>query len=209
MLPILTALKLLIEPCMKRFLLSSLTTIVISSAFSQSLYHSVGLTSFSSGFYGGGSQGGFAGTYTASYHFMDLDNASLSVGMPLSVGFSLGENAESGMNGNRMGYLVNAPVFVNYNMGAGSFRDNDSQLGFFIGGGMSYMFQTLNTTYYEGANGSQTTNTNISSFGPAANAGVRFAPGYSSHTAEIRIMLMRGMDNSRSKVFAIGASYNF
>lgn len=137
---------------------------------------------------------------------MENDTYAWSVGLPLSLGLSGSVNSQ-GTGNSSVDFVFNAPLVVNFNMGAGSTRDNDSRFGFFGGGGFGYLYATLNgySTDYLG----NPVSASVSSYGPVVDGGVRIGIGQSSHNIEIRGQFMKGIDASKANSFGIGALFNF
>jgi len=180
-------------------------------AMSQHFRHGVGLNILVATADGGKSSvdGGF--TYSPRINFFEQDDMSVSVGIPLTVGvsgsYSSSYNSYSGsQTTNTLSFLFNAPLMIDLNMGAGSVEESESRFGGFVGGGFGYHYGTFNLS--DVMNG-ESIPTRINCFGPAANAGVRFAVGRGVHNVEVRLQYMKGINDAKPNIFSAGASFNF
>lgn len=188
---------------MKRLIVSALSCLAVSCAFSQSFFNGAGVTVFVTTAQGATAQSVGALTYSPRINVMENDNFSLSLGIPVSLGASGSVNSQSGSS---LSFIFNAPLLCNINFGAGSTKDNDSRFGFFAGAGAGYQYGTINVTdpYY-----GDVVSSNISTYGPVADAGVRIGVGEGTHNIEIRGQFMKGMDASKANSIGVGAVFNF
>ncbi len=157
--------------------------------------------------------GGFGTlTYSPRFNFLETEAMSVSVGVPLNVGFA-GTYAYENYGGyvteeNTLRFMVNAPVMVNLNFGAGSTKANEKRFGLFLGGGFGLHYGDYGVTVIEG--GSQYYDTKYgASFGPAANAGFRIAVGRHQKNIETRFSYMKTVTNARTSAYGVGALFNF
>src|SRR5882762_4756141 len=123
--------------------------------FSQTFSHGVGVAVFVTTAKGGNAAVAEGFTYSPRFNFLENEDFSLSVGIPLSVGisgsYSSNYNSYSGSTtNNTLGFMANVPLIVNFNFGAGSSPDNDSRFGFFIGGGAAYHYGKYNVDSVDG-----------------------------------------------------------
>ena len=195
---------------MKHVILLALACITLSGAFAQTFTHGVGFTIFSTQAQGASSQITGALTYSPRINFVEAESFSLSVGVPLSVGLSGSYNSNSyGTTDNSLSFLLNVPVLVNFNWGQGSTRDNESRFGFFAGAGFGYHYGSFNESEYDAYGNQYDSPSTVSSYGPAADAGIRFGVGRGSHDVEIRALYMKGLDQSKSTIIGGGAAFDF
>jgi hypothetical protein len=157
--------------------------------------------------------GGFGTlTYSPRFNMYETASFSLSVGVPLNVGLS-GSYEYDYYNGygsgqNTIRFMFNAPLMVNFNVGAGSTKNNEKRLGFFAGGGFGlhygdYQYATSENGYdYYG-------NKYGATFGPSANLGLRFAVGSHRKNIEARLSYMKGVTTPTTSVYGAGALFNF
>lgn len=186
----------------------------VAFAFSQSFTHGVGLSVFVTTASGGNAAVGEGVTYSPRFNFLENEDFSLSVGVPLTIGisgsYSSNYNSYSGTTtDNTLGLLLNAPVIVNFNFGAGSSKDNESRFGFYIGGGAGYHYGKYNVDSTDSYGNGYTYQASINGIGVAGNAGIRFAVGRGTHNVDAKVMYMKAMDNSKANIFGIGALFNF
>jgi hypothetical protein len=151
--------------------------------------------------------------YNPRVTVMESESSSITVGIPLTLGISGSYNYSSyyGEESN-LNYLINAPLIVNMNWGAGSSKDTKDRFGFFLGAGFGINNGSYKITEYVTENGYETyyeTNKSITTFGPAANAGVRFAVGNGSHNIEVLLSYMKGINNEKPNTFGIQGVFNF
>lgn len=193
----------------------SLTIFLLASAagFSQSFSHGVALNVFVSTAPGNkaGANGGI--TYSPRFNFVEAENLSVSVGIPISLGLAGSYNSSYNSyygttSSNTLSFMLNAPVIINLNIGAGATPDADSRIGFFIGGGFGYHYADFNITDDPVDNGIET-KTTFSTIGPVGNAGLRIGVGHGSHNIEIRGEYMRGLNNGGANIYGGTVGFNF
>ncbi len=190
---------------MKNIVITALAVIFSQLTFSQTFMHGVGIVTFvqASPGYSTAVTGGF--TYSPKVSFMETDNTSLSVGIPLSAGLSgsYSYSTYGGETGN-IGLMVDAPLILNFNVGAGSGKETASRFGFFTGGGFGYHASSNQATDLYGNNYSY----KVAGFGPVGNLGFRIAVGRRSKNIEIRFSYMKTLDISKSNLYGLGAIFN-
>ncbi len=145
--------------------------------------------------------------YSPRFNFIESEDMSVSVGIPLSAGFSINYNSRDyyGSNNNSSSAMLDIPVMVNLNMGCGSTRESESRFGYFAGAGFGYHYGTIKYSDYYGDEYSST----IHAYGPAGNAGIRLGVGNSGKNIEIRFSYMKGLDDSKANIFGGGVLFNF
>lgn len=148
--------------------------------------------------------------------FLETETFSISAGIPLTVGMSGSYNASFSSRGdsyeeNSLLGLFQAPVMVNFNGGAGSSKDNEQRFGYFFGGGFGYHTVGIAAPgdYYDGSLYDYTSKTYAKGFGPAANAGLRFAVGSHQKNIEIRVSYMKGLQTFKPALLGLNAAFNF
>ena len=203
---------------MKKIILFAGLFMLTSSIFCQTFMHGVGITVIGSTTgQGSNSDIGFGEgfTYFPRVNFIETESLSVSVGIPLSVGISAKDPETDQLNGNAyltssIGFLLNAPLLCNLNMGRGSTRENRKKFGYFVGAGFGYHHGDFitgniydpNTNTYRSAYSSNT-------YGPAANGGVRLGVGKQHKNIEIRLSYMKGLDESKLNIFGLAGAFNF
>lgn len=157
--------------------------------------------------------GGFGTlTYSPRFNVYESESMSLSLGIPLNIGFSGSYNYEN-YGGyideqNSLRFMLNAPLILNVNVGAGSTKENEKRFGFFAGGGFGLHYGDYQYSVIE--NGFEYLESKYgASFGPAANLGFRFAVGSHQKNIEVRLSYMKGITNSKTSVYGAGAVFNF
>lgn len=169
--------------------------------------HGAGFSIFVASAAGGNTTPNGGLMYSPRFNFIEAEEMSVSVGIPLSAGFSINYNSSSyyGDNNNSSSAMLDIPVMVNLNMGCGSTKESESRFGYFAGAGFGYHYGTINYSDYYGEEYSST----IHSYGPAGNAGLRFGVGNSGKNIEVRFSYMKGLDDSKANIFGGGALFNF
>ncbi len=188
------------------FALSFLFSISIAS-YSQSFMHGAGFSIFVASAPGGNTTPNGGLMYSPRFNFIENDEMSVSVGIPLSAGFSINYNSRDyyGESNNSTSAMLDIPLIVNLNMGCGSTKESERRFGYFIGAGFGYHYGTIKYNDYYGDEYSS----NINSYGPAGNAGIRFGVGNSGKNIEVRLQYMKGIDDSKANIFGGGAVFNF
>jgi hypothetical protein len=190
---------------MKKMSLVIVLSVISSIGFSQSFMQGAGVTIFVATVNNSdpSAVGGF--TYSPRFNFAEMENMSLSVGIPLSAGISEYYNSMDPEE-NSLSFMLNVPLMINLNVGAGSTKENESRFGFFIGAGFGYHLGSYNfTDGYDESSSYQAK----SSYGPAGNAGVRIAVGNHQKNIEIRLSYLKGIDPTNANVFGVATLFNF
>lgn len=198
---------------MKKMMFFVILSFSITSGFSQTFMHGVGVSVFVTkvketqiGAFGGV-------TYSPRINFLETESLALSAGVPLSIGMS-GAYSYNSMNGygyesNTLRFMFNAPMIINLNVGAGSTKENESRFGFFVGGGFGYHYGDFNVIETDEYGNWQEGDEVMSVYGPAANAGFRIAVGSHQKNIEARFSYMKGMNESKPSIFGMAALFNF
>jgi len=205
---------------MKKLFLVLAATIFSASAFSQSFQHGVGVGFFIDKISDEDIDGrvNFGLLYNPRFNFVETRSLSLSIGVPLTIGFSGGYSANYSTNGdsyheNTIGYMFHAPLMLNLNLGGGSSKKSNRMFGGFFGGG--YGFYTANTSKIERHdeywNLVSVDEIGGSTMGPAVNAGMRFGVGRLNQkkSVEVRFSYFRGTTDYKLSLFGLNAGFNF
>ncbi|WP_212003639.1 hypothetical protein [Chitinophaga sp. HK235] len=196
---------------MKKLFLLAAACIAGFSSYSQSFVHGAGVVAFiqtaanSDAFAVGGL------TYSPRFNFMEQDNMSLSLGVPLSIGLGGSYNSSYGSysgESNNLSFIFNAPLVFNANFGRGSSRDADGRFGFFVGAGYGFHYSSRNQNYYNNVSGDYSASAKSSTNGPMGNAGFRIGVGR-VHNIEVKLSYMKGLSDDKPNVFSIGTLFNF
>ncbi|MDP9041470.1 MAG: hypothetical protein M3N30_05775 [Bacteroidota bacterium] len=189
---------------MKKLLFSAAALCLSSIAFSQTFRQGIGINvvlQSASGFKAD-PVGGIM--WSPSLHFMETDNSSLSVGIPMSFGISGSYNSQYAQS-NSLSFMFDAPLIFNYNYGAGSTKEAEDKFGFFAGAGVGYHINQYTATDDFGYSNSA----KMAGFGPVGNVGARLGVGRGSHNLELRFSYMKTLDITKSNVIGIGFLFNF
>ncbi|WP_157962920.1 outer membrane beta-barrel protein [Chitinophaga deserti] len=194
---------------MKKLLLLLGVSLTATCAYSQSFMHGAGVAVFVEKYkdVDAGTAVGF--TYSPRFNFVESESMSVSVGIPISLAFSgSGEyNSRTGASDDaKLGILINAPVMVNLNFGAGSSPDNESRFGGFIGGGGGFHWGASTEQFDQNGN---VKNVSGTTFGYAANAGMRIALGDSGKNIEIKASYFKGVNEGKLDLIGVAGIFNF
>jgi len=199
----------------KTLLLAAFCLAGLKSTFAQHFTHGLGAGIFVEDSKTTSARPSFAFSYSPRFSFLENENSSVSVGIPLSVGFSGSYNAyynsyDGYYEDNSLGYMINVPVMINFNFGAGSFKGNKSKWGFFVGAGYGFHTGTVDYDVYDEYGSSYTTSETRTTTGLAANAGMRIGLGYrKKHNLEIRTSYMKGVGDYKPDIFGVVCLFNF
>jgi hypothetical protein len=196
---------------MKKITLIAAMLLAGFAGFSQSFMHGAGLNIFVANASGGQTAVNGGVTYSPRFNFIEQDDMSVSVGIPFTVGvsgnYSASYNSQYGSSSsNTLSVMLNAPLIINLNMGAGANKETESRFGYFVGAGFGYQYGTYNIS--DIINGGEVV-TKFSTTGPVGNAGVRFAVGRGTHNVEVRLQYMKGINDVKPNIFSAGAAFNF
>ncbi|MBW8688298.1 hypothetical protein [Chitinophaga rhizophila] len=200
----------------KFFLLAAFCLTGITVTHAQRFIHGVGTGVFIDGSDRTTTKASTVLTYSPRFSFAETANTSVSVGIPLNVGvngsaYYVFDGYEDYYEETSLGFMLNAPLMVNFNFGAGSSAGNKSRVGFFVGAGYgvhvgttvyeSYFFEGR---YYESESHTETTT------GPAGNIGIRIAVGAKKrHNIEINTFYMKGMSAHKPHIGGLTGIFNF
>jgi hypothetical protein len=195
----------------KCLLVLSLCVITATAAFSQSFMHGAGINVFVATAADGKAAVNGGISYSPRFNFIEQEDMSVSVGIPFTVGvsgsYSSNYNSQYGSStDNSLSVMLNAPLIINLNMGAGSTKETESRFGYFVGAGFGYHYGTYNLS---DALSYEDYKTKFSTIGPVGNAGVRFGVGSGSHNIEVRLQYMKGINDVKPNKFSVGAAFNF
>ena len=193
---------------MKKITLSIISLFISSIVFCQTFMHGAGITVLVGSAKGGDVSVAEGLTYYPRFNFLENETLSVSAGIPITLGISASYSVNYGSGGfsenSSIGFVVNAPLMINLNVGRGSTKENESRYGYFAGAGFGYHHGDF-ITVENGYNNSKSTNT----FGPAANAGFRIGVGSRHRNIEVRFSYMKGINEDKPNIFGIGALFNF
>jgi hypothetical protein len=186
----------------KKLLLLTSTLCFCGVTFSQTFMHGVGANIVVQSTPGYNAQTVPSVIYSPRFAFLEADGSSFSVGLPISLAFR-GIYPTEEKRVDAIGWMLNAPLMLDFNDGAGSGKSNNSRVGFFFGGGFGYHANVITKKDYTGNDIAYP----MSGFGPAGEAGIRFSVGKHRRNVEFRISYMKTQDTSGSGVFGIGCVF--
>lgn len=192
-------------------MLLAITCVAGLSAYSQSFTHGVGSSLFLDK-PKDQDMGVSAGlTYAPRFNFLERDEMSLSIGVPMTVGFSGSIGGGSVSSGDRdpLSLMLDAPLILNLNLGCGSSLESERGFGFFVGGGFGYHYGAVNDSRKDEYGISYNDKKKGSTMGPAGNVGVRFSVGAEAQSAEVKLGYMKGMNDSKLQIYSLTLLYNF
>ena len=197
---------------MKKVILSLVLLFVAGAAFCQTFMNGAGLTIFVGSSPGGKTTVGEGFTYSPRFNFLENESLSVSVGIPLSVGLTVSTSSYTSSYNETVavGFVLNAPVIINLNMGRGSTKENREKFGYFVGAGFGYHHGDFLENGYDSQGYYYEDSRSINTWGPAGNAGMRFGVGRKHRNIEVRFSYMKGItDNTKPSVFGVGCLFNF
>ena len=189
---------------MKKLFFSAISLCLSTFAFSQTFMQGVGINIVLQSSSGVSADPVGAIMYSPRVSFMETENTSFTVGLPISFGISGSYNSQD-IENNSLGFMFDAPLMFDYNYGAGSTKEAEDKFGFFAGVGFGYHTRQYTASDEFGYDYSD----RVSGFGPAGNVGARLGIGHGSHNLELRFSYMKTLDISKSNVIGIGCLFNF
>ncbi|NIG55360.1 hypothetical protein [Chitinophaga sp. Cy-1792] len=196
---------------MKKFILLAAACVLGYTSYGQSFMHGAGAVVFVAKPTGGDASAVGGLTYSPRFNFVEKDNMSVSVGVPLSLGLGGSYSSDRGSysgESNNLKFMFNVPVMFNLNIGCGATPDVESRFGFFVGAGYGYHYQSINENYSDSFENSYSYSGKSSTTGPVGNAGIRFGVG-EDHNIEVKFSYMKGITNDKPSIMGIGALFNF
>jgi hypothetical protein len=198
---------------MKKIILSLVLFFTAGTVFSQTFMHGAGINVMVATVKNSDASVGEGVTYFPRFNFIETEGLSVSAGIPLSIAISVSTgyyvySYSSNYNDASVGLVVNAPLIINLNMGRGSTLENRDKFGFFIGAGFGYHhgdFIISGTDIL----GDYTATESINTFGPAANAGLRFGVGKKHQNVEVSFSYMKGTGKFKPSIFGVCCAFNF
>jgi hypothetical protein len=189
---------------MRKLIFSVIAFFLSGFAYSQTFMQGVGINVVLQSSSGVSADPVGAIIYSPRVNFMETDNTSLSVGIPMSFGISGSYNSQN-VDNSSIGIMFDAPLMFNYNYGAGSTKEAEDKFGFYGGVGFGY-----HMNQYTASDESEYDFTaKMSGFGPVGNIGARLGVGHGSHNLDLRFSYMKTLDLSKSTVIGIGLLFNF
>lgn len=131
--------------------------------------------------------------YFPGYNFIENDNSSVRIGLPVSVGLGL---VRVMVDGGKIAFSSDVPVALDYNIGFKSTMDNDRAFGVYFGAGFGLSQVTLSKSNNFGYNGI--------SYGPLGRLGVRIGSkkeSWRGHGLTISIFYKKGMEKKKRDSF--------
>ncbi|MFT3823126.1 MAG: hypothetical protein QM731_04365 [Chitinophagaceae bacterium] len=199
---------------MKKMIVLLVMAFAATTAFSQTFMHGAGVNIFVSKVSGADASvyGGFS--YSPRVTFLETETLSLSAGIPLSIGLAGSYSYNSDLYGseeeNSLRFMLNAPLIVDLNIGAGSTKENESRFGFFVGGGFGLHYgDFLVIKEDEGRGYSYQDKASSTTYGPAGNVGFRLAVGSHQKNIETKFSFMKGINDYKPTIFGVNVSFLF
>lgn len=199
---------------MKKFIISSCILLSGIISHGQSFMHGAGVGIFVPHNSVMGTSVSGTLSYSPRFNFMENDGFSLSAGVPVNIGFSGSYSLEYSSyygteESNTFAFMLNAPLMINLNVGAGSTKETESRFGFFVGGGMGFHYGDIGKNVTDEYGYEYYDSKYKAVFGPAANAGIRIAVGRHQKNIEIRLSYMKSTDDSQTRVYGVNTLFNF
>jgi hypothetical protein len=187
----------------KKYILSALALSISGFACSQTFMQGMGVNIVMQSLPGYSVKPAVGVIYSPKFSFFEKDHSSLTVGLPLTLAYAGTYDTMAGKETViNIRLMLDAPLMINYNYGAGSNKKDADRFGFFAGIGFGY-----HTNPYAD-NKSDSLAYVESGFGPVFNTGIRIAKD-PHHIFEFRFSYMKAMDISKSDIYSIGAIFNW
>jgi hypothetical protein len=187
---------------MKKIALFGLLLTVFTTMASAQFRHSVGgglifgtgkvPAGANSSSYDKPSYAGYGVFYYPRVNFTEMGGGSISAGIPLTLGASGSVNSRTGGN---LSVVADLPLTVDYNFGAGSSDEDESNFGGFVGVGFGYTYSNFNETYAIGTAASDTYTSKGRSYGPLVNGG--FKASFNDRTYFLRVSYKLGLEKEK------------
>lgn len=193
----------------KKFFLSLVLFVCISISAKAQFYHAVGgsLITGTGKVPAGAEPGssapeiqGYGLFYHPRYNITESETGAISVGLPLTAGLSGSVNSREG---GTMSVILDLPITVDYNFGAGSSDYNESGFGGFLGLGFGYTYSNYTDDFVIPGYVNLTEQVKGSSYGPLVNGGIRAFIG--ERTYFLRVSYKLGMEKAKFKTIGISA----
>ncbi len=148
--------------------------------------------------------------YGVSWYPRYMVGSSVSIGMPLTLGFSGSFNSRTG---GAFSFGIDAPIAVDYNFGygaAGGDEESDAGFGGFVGAGFGFTKtaeatpDNYNTTIWNEADFAAT-----KSYGPMAHFGIRFPVQQGEKSVTLRVSYKKGLEKEKFNYFGGTLLYGF
>jgi hypothetical protein len=145
-------------------------------------------------------------TYSPRFSFAEGKNTSLSLGIPLVLGFSR-VSLPGMLDPVSPSLMVSAPLVLNFNLGAGSSKACHKKYGFFVGGGYGY-YRTNYAMEEEYLRTDRLQTANM--MGATANVGLRIGMGWQrKKSLEIKAFYLQGSTEHKPNTFGTACLLNF
>ncbi|HSZ33503.1 MAG TPA: hypothetical protein VK772_09330 [Puia sp.] len=187
----------------KKYILSALALGLSGFGFSQTFMQGLGVNLIMQSLPGYSVMPVVGIIYSPKFTFFEKEHSSLSLGLPVSTAYAGNYDTQAGNENNKtIGWMLDAPLMINYNYGTGSNKKNSGRFGFFAGIGYGYHCNPFTDN-----SGDDVAHVE-SGFGPVFNTGIRIARD-PRHNFEIRFSYMKATDVSKSDIYSIGGIFNW
>ncbi|MBX3242466.1 MAG: hypothetical protein KIT80_04950 [Chitinophagaceae bacterium] len=140
-------------------------------------------------------------SYFPRYNFVEYDNASVSVGLPLGIGVGIANNMYSDYG---VAFAYDVPAVLDYNFGYKSTPDNDSRVGGYLGAGFGYYGITVSKSTYS--------DFTARSYGPMIRAGFRFSTPRdreNGHGITVGFFYKKGLESEKFNTYGCNVYFDF
>jgi hypothetical protein len=196
-----------------------LTVCILSSAFTslaQRFGHGIGVATFTYHDNVYDKEKGIAITYSPVFFFAEGRKTSFSAGMPVMLGVSngifgyKGYLADGTYRESTHNFMLNLPVIINFNIGAGAVKDA-GYYGFFIGTGPGFNMSPVTYSRYKGEDIQNGTD-HRAGIGLNFNIGMRIlpqAPKNYRQNFECKLSIFSSEYGTRPFISMLSGAYNF
>lgn len=132
------------------------------------------------------------------------ENGSISAGVPLTLGLSGSTNSRTGGS---LSFIADIPLTVDYNFGAGSSEDAESNFGGFLGAGFGYTYSNYTDEFYIPGAIDTYEQLKGSSYGPLLHGGIKAVIGEKVYF--LRAFYKVGLEKAKFRTFGLSLGLDF
>ena len=135
-------------------------------------------------------------SYFPRVNIAEMENSSLSVGVPLGLGFGIAKSVNGDDAG--IGFAYDLPIVLDYNIGCKSSYDNEGTFGGYFGLGFGYSHMSISESSYMDFKGT--------SYGPMVRAGIRIgsdSESWADHAITLGFSFKKGLEKEKLNTFGL------
>lgn len=140
--------------------------------------------------------------YFPRYNFIEKDNSSISVGLPIGIGIGIATNTTGNDAG--ISFAYDLPLVLDYNIGCKSTSENDETFGGYFGIGFGYYKVNISQSQYSDFKGA--------TYGPLFRGGVRIGSereSWNGRGVTVGLFYKKGLESSKLSTFGFNVLLDF